>query len=56
MKKRRLSEFYSERTELTPKQRRIGVIKSIRKPKKESKDSEDSDAKIRIYPAQFRIR
>lgn len=56
MKKRRLSEFYSERTELTPKQRRIGVLKSIRKPKKESEKSEDYDARLLIYPAQFRIR
>ena len=55
MRKRTLAEFYSERTELTPKMRRIGVIKSVRKPKKESNKSEDYDAKVRIFPAQFRI-
>jgi len=56
MRKRTLAEFYSERTELTPKMRRIGVIKSVRKPKTESKKSEDSDAKPRIFPAQMRVR
>jgi hypothetical protein len=55
MRKRTLTEFYSERTELTPKIRRIGVIKSLRKPKRESTESEDYDAKLRIFPAQFRI-
>jgi hypothetical protein len=56
MRKRTLAEFYSERTELTPKMRRIGVIDSLRKPKKESNESEDSDAKLRIFPAQMRVR
>ena len=56
MRKRTLAEFYSERTELTPKMRRIGVIKSLRKPKKESNESEDSDAKLRIFTAQMRVR
>lgn len=56
MKKRRLAEFYSERTELTPRQRRIGVIRSIRKPKKESQETEDYDARLLIYPAQNRTR
>jgi len=56
MRKRTLAEFYSERTELTPKMRRIGVIDSLRKPKKESKKSEDSDAKLRIFSAQMRVR